>query len=203
MINIYYLKNINIEQLQAHSCSFSQGVSRLLWKNKFHYSAHKIPRLLPKQSQTGSMHTQKTPHSFKLRGDISKICPPSFRSRPSSGKLKIRSLSRLGLQSFQIHFNIIVPFITTSQRQTLLYDSSDENSARFSHHSHACYITRPSHTPYLIILIRSARHVVTTEDLKLENPGVPGYDDVSLGDVETSGTTHSTAQCYSPKDPIP
>ena len=55
----------------------------------------------------------------------------------------------------------------------------------------------------LVILIKSARHVVTTEDLKLENPGVPGYDAVSLGDVETSGTTHLTAQCHRPKDPIP
>jgi hypothetical protein len=44
---------------------------------------------------------------------------------------------------------------------------------------------------------------VTTEDLKLENPGVPGYDGVSLGEVETSGTTHSTTQCHSLKDPIP
>jgi hypothetical protein len=59
MINAYYLKNINIEQLQSNSCSFSQDVSRRLWKNKFHYSAHKIPLLLPEQSQIGSFHAKK------------------------------------------------------------------------------------------------------------------------------------------------
>ena len=51
----------------------------------------------------------------------------------------------------------------------------------------------------LVILITYTRHAVTTEDLKLENPGVPGYNAVSLGDVETSGT----APCHSPKAPIP
>jgi hypothetical protein len=36
-----------------------------------------------------------------------------------------------------------------------------------------------------------------------KNPGVPGYDAVSLGNVETSGTTQLPAQCHSPKDPTP
>jgi hypothetical protein len=44
---------------------------------------------------------------------------------------------------------------------------------------------------------------MTTEELKLENTGVSGYEAVSLGDFETRGTTHLTAQCHSPKDPIP
>jgi len=65
MINTYYLKNINIEQIQAQACSFSQGVSRLLWKIKFLYSSHKIPRLFPKQSQIGSIHTQKNTSFFQ------------------------------------------------------------------------------------------------------------------------------------------
>jgi hypothetical protein len=65
MINTYYLKNINIKQTQAHSCSFIQGVSRLLWKNKYPYSSHKIPRLLPKQSQIGSIHTEKNTSFFQ------------------------------------------------------------------------------------------------------------------------------------------
>jgi len=65
--------------------------------------------------------------------------------------------------------------------------------------------TIPAHFTRLdfVILITSVRNVMTSEDLKLENPGDPGYDSVSLDDVETSGTTHLTAQCHSPKDPIP
>jgi hypothetical protein len=53
------------------------------------------------------------------------------------------------------------------------------------------------------MLITSVKNVMTSEDLKLENPGVPGYDAVSLDDAETSGTTHFTADFHSPKDPIP
>lgn len=66
-------------------------------------------------------------------------------------------------------------------------------------------VTMPSHLTRLevVVLKTSARHVVTTEDLKLENPGVPGYVVVSLGDVETWGTTHLTTRRHSPKDPIP
>jgi len=65
--------------------------------------------------------------------------------------------------------------------------------------------TIPAHLTRLdlVILITSARHVMTTEELKLENTGVSGYEAVSLGDFETRGTTHLTAQCHSPKDPIP
>jgi hypothetical protein len=58
---------------------------------------------------------------------------------------------------------------------------------------HAFLIT-PMHATIPAHLTRtSARHAMTTEDLKLGNPGVLGYDAVSLGDVETSGTTHLTA----------
>jgi hypothetical protein len=66
-------------------------------------------------------------------------------------------------------------------------------------------VTTPSHLTRLdvVVLKTSARHVVTTEDLKLENPGVPGYAVVSSGDVETWGTTHLTTQRHSPKELIP
>lgn len=53
----------------------------------------------------------------------------------------------------------------------------------------------------LVILITSARHLVTREDLKLQNPGVPGYDGVSLGKAETSGTTHLTGTASWPQRP--
>ena len=58
--------------------------------------------------------------------------------------------------------------------------------------------TIPAHLTrlHLVIIITPARRAVTAEGLKLENPGLPGYD------VETSGTTHCTTQCPSPKDPI-
>jgi hypothetical protein len=67
------------------------------------------------------------------------------------------------------------------------------------------HATIPVHLARLDLfpLVISAKPTLTTEDLKLENPGVPGYDAVSLGDVETSGTTHSTTQFHSLKGPIP
>jgi len=138
ILNKYKLSVAHLVKAFLVSCGKISFITLLIKSHGFSLSRARLVQ---------STHTQKTPNSFRLRGDISKICPPSFQCWPSSGKLKIRSLSRLGLTSFQIHFNIIIPFITTSQRQPLLYDSPDENSARFSHHSHACYNTRSSHTP--------------------------------------------------------